>query len=47
MSVSDYIALAVVAGILIGGGLFLLRAARQRRARRRDEWKKLIEDGRM
>ena len=33
---SDYIALAVVAVIVIGGGLFLLRAARQRRIKRQD-----------
>jgi len=34
--VSDYIALAVVAVIVIGGGLYLLRAARQRRIKRQD-----------
>ena len=33
---SDYIALAVVAVIVIGGGLYLLRAARQRRIKRQD-----------
>lgn len=36
LSASDYIALAVVAVIVIGGGLYLLRAARQRRVNRRD-----------
>ena len=33
---SDYIALAIVAAIGIAGGLYVLRAARQRRIKRRD-----------
>jgi len=36
LSVSDYIALAIVAVIGIAGGLYVLRAARQRRIKRRD-----------
>lgn len=33
---SDYIALAIVAAIGIAGGLYVLRAARLRRIKRRD-----------
>ena len=43
LSVSDYIALAVVAVIVIGGGLYLLRAARQRRIKRRDAAAAVVE----